>query len=105
MINLQLHAEGVIVPVRAQPGARKNAVLGEQNGALKLAVTAPADQGKANKALLELLCDSLGLKRSQVELLKGDKSRDKRFLIRGLNLAEIQGRLADLLTPPGKKSP
>jgi uncharacterized protein (TIGR00251 family) len=105
VINLQLHAEGVIVPVRAQPGARKNAVLGEQNGALKLAVTAPADQGKANKALLELLCDSLGLKRSQVELLKGDKSRDKRFLIRGLNLAEIQGRLADLLTPPGKKSP
>ena len=105
MINFQEHTEGVIVPVRAQPGARKNAVLGEQNGALKLAVTAPADQGKANKALLELLCDSLGLKRSQVELLKGDKSRDKRFLIRGLNLAEIQGRLADLLTPPGKKSP
>jgi uncharacterized protein (TIGR00251 family) len=105
VINFQEHTEGVIVPVRAQPGARKNAVLGEQNGALKLAVTAPADQGKANKALLELLCDSLGLKRSQVELLKGDKSRDKRFLIRGLNLAEIQGRLAVLLTPPGKKSP
>ena len=105
MINLRQHAEGVIVPVRAQPGARKHGVLGEQNGALKLAVTAPADQGKANKALLELLCDSLGLKRSQVELLKGDKSRDKRFLIRGLSLAEIQGRLAVLLTPPGKKLP
>ncbi|HMF20392.1 MAG TPA: DUF167 domain-containing protein [Gemmataceae bacterium] len=105
MINLQLHAEGVIVPVRAQPGARKNAVVGEQNGALKLAVTAPADQGKANKALVELLCNSLDLKRSHVELLKGDKSRDKRFLIRGLSLAEIQGRLADLLNPRGKKSP
>jgi uncharacterized protein (TIGR00251 family) len=105
VIVLQQHSEGVILPVRAQPGARKNAVVGDQNGALKLAVSAPADQGKANKALLELLCDSLGLKRSQVELLTGDKSRDKRFLIRGLSLSEIQGRLAALLTPPGKKSP
>jgi uncharacterized protein (TIGR00251 family) len=103
VINLQQHAEGVILPVRAQPGARKNAALGEQNGALKLAVTAPADQGKANKALAELLCDSLALRRSQVELLKGDKSRDKRFLIRGLGLAEIQGRLADLLDGGNKQ--
>ena len=81
------------MPVRAQPGARKNAVLGEQNGALKLVVTAPADQGKANKALVELLREVLGLKRSQVELLKGDNSRDKRFFIRGLELAELQNRL------------
>jgi len=97
VILLQQHAEGVILPVRAQPGARKDAVLGEQNGALKLAVTAPADQGKANKALVELLCEILDLKRSQVELLKGDKSRDKRFLIHGVNLADIQGRFGKLL--------
>jgi uncharacterized protein (TIGR00251 family) len=96
VIALQQHAEGVIVPVRAQPGARKTAVVGEQNGALKLAVTAPADQGKANKALVELLAEVLGLKRSQVELLKGDKSRDKRFLVRGLDLGELQGRLNEL---------
>jgi uncharacterized protein len=105
VINLQQHAEGVIVPVRAQPGARKNAVLGEQNGALKLAVTAPADQGKANKALLEFLCDLLGLKRWQVVLVKGDKSRDKRFLVLGFEPADLRDRLVSLLTPPGKKSP
>ena len=97
MILLQKHAEGVILPVRAQPGARKNAVVGEQNGALKVAVTAVADQGKANKALVQLLCEVLDLKRSQVELLKGDKSRDKRFLIHGVNFADIQGRLGKLL--------
>jgi uncharacterized protein len=105
MIALQQHAEGVILPVRAQPGARKNAILGEQNGALKLAVTAPADQGKANKALVELLAEILSLKRSQIELLKGEKSREKRFLIRGLNLADLQERLATLINPPGKKPP
>jgi uncharacterized protein (TIGR00251 family) len=105
VINLQQYADGIILPVRAQPGARKNAVVGEQNGALKLAVTAPTDQGKANKALIELLAETLGLKRSQVELLKGDKSRDKRFLICGLGLAELQNRLGALVNPPGKKSP
>jgi uncharacterized protein len=105
MIALQQHAEGVILPVRAQPGARKNAILGEQNGALKLAVTAPADQGKANKALVELLAEILSLKRSQIELLKGEKSREKRFLIRGLNLADLKERLATLINPPGKKPP
>jgi len=102
VILLQQHVEGWIVPVRAQPGARKNGILGEQNGALKLAVTAPADQGKANKAVLELLRDVLGLKRSQIELLKGDKSREKRFLIRGLALAELQSRLTGLLNADEK---
>jgi uncharacterized protein (TIGR00251 family) len=98
VIALQEHSAGIIVPVRAQPGARKNGVLGEQEGVLRLAVTAPPDQGKANKALLELLRDLLDLKRSQVELVKGDKSRDKRFLVRGLSRTEIQARIARLLT-------
>ena len=51
MIQLGQHAEGVILPVRAQPGARKARVLGEQAGALKVAVTAPPEDGRANKAL------------------------------------------------------
>jgi len=87
VIVLQPHAEGLILPVRAQPGARKNAALGEQNGALKLAVNAPADAGRANKALLELLRELLG-----------GKSRDKKFLIRGVPRAELEERIATLLT-------
>jgi uncharacterized protein (TIGR00251 family) len=101
VIILQEHAEGLILPVRAQPGARKQGALGEQNGALKLAVTAPADDGRANKALVELLCDLLGVKRFQVELLHGAKSRDKRFLIRGMARAEMEGRIALLLKNDG----
>jgi len=98
VIVLQPHAEGLILPVRAQPGARKNAALGEQNGALKLAVNAPADAGRANKALLELLRELLGVKPSQLELLQGGKSRDKKFLIRGVPRAELEERIATLLT-------
>jgi uncharacterized protein (TIGR00251 family) len=91
------HAEGCVLPVRAQPGARKAGVLGAQGGALKVAVTAAPEQGKANKALVEALREILRLKRSQVELLSGETSRDKRFLIRGLSAAQLQVRLASLL--------
>jgi uncharacterized protein (TIGR00251 family) len=97
MIEIGEHAEGCILPVRAQPGARKAGVLGEQAGALKVAVTAPPADGRANKALVETLGDVLGLKRSQVELVGGGKSRDKRFLIRGMTRAELAARVAILM--------
>jgi uncharacterized protein (TIGR00251 family) len=97
MISLTEHAEGCILPVRAQPGARKAGVLGEQAGALKIAVTAPPEDGRANKALAEALRDALGVKRSQVELVSGATSRDKRFLIRGVTKADLERRLNLLL--------
>lgn len=97
MISVTSHAEGWIVPVRAQPGARKNAVVGEHAGAMKVAVTAPPDQGRANKALIEVLREALGVKRSQVELIAGETTREKRFLIRGVNREDLEGRLASLM--------
>src|SRR5262249_55401482 len=97
MITLTDHADGCVLPVRAQPGARRNGVQGEQGGALKVAVTAPPADGRANAALVEVLRDALGLKRSQVELLSGTTSRAKKFLIRGVTKADLERRLAALL--------
>jgi uncharacterized protein len=97
MIALSTHPEGCLLPVRALPGARKAGILGEQAGALKVAVTAPPEDGRANKALTEELRAALGLKRSQIELFRGSSSRDKLFLIRGLMQAELAERLAGLL--------
>lgn len=96
-MNLTAHADGWILPVRAQPGARKNGVMGEQVGMLKVAVTAAPEQGKANKAILEVLREALDLKRSQIEQISGETSRDKRFLIRNLTQAELEARIADAL--------
>jgi uncharacterized protein (TIGR00251 family) len=96
-MNLSPHAEGWLLDVRAQPGARRNGVQGEQAGALKVAVTAAPEQGKANKAILEALREALALKRSQLELVSGATSRDKRFLVRGLTREELQARLAAIL--------
>jgi uncharacterized protein (TIGR00251 family) len=97
VIEIATHAEGCVLPVRAQPGARKAGVLGEQGGALKVAVTAPPEDGRANKALAESLRELLGVRRSQVELLTGQTSRDKRFLIRGVSAAGLRERLTALL--------
>jgi uncharacterized protein (TIGR00251 family) len=96
VIQITAHPEGAVLPVRAQPGARNAGIIGEQAGALKVAVTAPAEDGRANKALLEVLRDGLDLKRSQIELLSGQTSRAKRFLIRGCTPVELQARVAAL---------
>ncbi len=97
MIAVTEHAEGCMLPVRAQPGARRAGVQGEQAGALKIAVTAPPEEGRANQALVEVLRKALHVKRSQVELIAGPTSRDKRFLIRGLTRAELEARLKTLV--------
>jgi uncharacterized protein (TIGR00251 family) len=97
MIALTEHAEGWVLPVRAQPGARRPGVQGEQNGALKVAVSAPPEDGRANRALVEALSEALGLKRSQVELLAGATGRGKRFLIRGIDRSELERRIVALV--------
>jgi uncharacterized protein (TIGR00251 family) len=97
MIALGTHTEGVVLPVRAQPGARANAVRGEHRGALKVAVTQAPEKGKANRAVVELLSRELQLARSQFTLLSGDTSHDKRFVVSGIAAAELAARLQALL--------
>jgi uncharacterized protein (TIGR00251 family) len=98
-IALTRHAQGTILPVRAQPGARKNAIVGIHAGALRVAVSAPPEKGKANAALEAFLADALGCRASRVGLLSGATTRQKRFLIQGMTPEELQERLAGHLPP------
>jgi len=93
MIDVSEHPQGAVLAVRAQPGARKNCLRGEQSGALRVAVTQVAEKGKANEAVVEVLAEALGLKRSQIELLAGPAQRDKRFLIRGMTRDALVQRI------------
>ena len=93
MIDLQPHPQGVIFPVRAQPGARCNEIRGRQDGSLKVCVTQSPEKGKANKALVALLSKTLSLRKSQLELIAGDTSRTKRFLVRGITPKELASRI------------
>jgi uncharacterized protein (TIGR00251 family) len=97
LITLQTHDDGVLLSVRAQAGARRSEVRGEQNQALKVAVTQVAEQGKANKAIAELLSKVLRLRKSQVDLFSGRTSPEKRFLIRDVTESELRGLLTVVL--------
>ncbi len=91
MINA--HPDGATLAVRAQPGAKKNAILGVQAGALKVSVTAPPEDGRANEALVEVLKECLDVKRSQIELISGRTNRNKVFLIRGITSEALSEKL------------
>jgi uncharacterized protein len=100
LIDIESHAEGSVLSVRAQPGSKRNELRGEWNGMLKVCVTQIAEKGKANKALVVVLSKSLGLKKSQVELITGLTSSEKRFLIRNVTPDVLREKLIPLLDRP-----
>jgi uncharacterized protein (TIGR00251 family) len=85
--------------VHVQPRASRNEVVGWREGALVVRLTAPPVEGAANRACQELLAEKLKLRRSEVQLVSGEKSREKRFRISGLTEAELSRRLAVLVGP------
>lgn len=89
MIQLEQINGGVLLPVHAQPGARKNGIVGEHAGRLKVAVTQAPEQGKANKAVIEVLADALHLSKGQILLHSGESSRQKKFLLIGVTAADL----------------
>ncbi len=99
MIELQSTTEGIILPVHAQPGARKNGITGVHAGRLKVAVTQAPEKGKANQALVKLLAELLGIKRSQITLVAGETSSQKKFLITGVDPATLERKLCNLSPP------
>jgi uncharacterized protein (TIGR00251 family) len=82
---------GLRLEVLLQPRASRNAVVGWQGKALKVAVCAPPVDGQANAALEEFLAKALGLRRRQVSVVAGHASRRKTLSIQGLD-AEALGK-------------
>lgn len=97
MIALESRDDGVLLPVRAHAGARRNEVRGEQDGMLKVSVTQAPEKGKANKAIIEVLAKQLGLRKSQIELVSGETAPQKRFLVRDVTLDDLQQRIESLV--------
>ncbi|QDT47792.1 hypothetical protein Pan258_18290 [Symmachiella dynata] len=97
MIDIEPTTDGVLLPVRAQAGARKNGVVGVHDGRLKVAVTQAPEKGKANGAIQKVLAAALGLKKSQVELVVGPTSSQKKFRLTGVTADALRERIAALL--------
>ena len=88
----------VVIRLHVQPGATRTAVTGVHGDALKVAVTAPADAGRANAAVLALVAGVLGVKRSSVRLLTGPTSRAKRVGVEGMAPDAVREALGNALT-------
>jgi hypothetical protein len=85
--------EGLILQVYVQPGARKNEIVGLHNGALKVKIQAPPEDGKANEALVKFIAKILEIPTQNVSLISGQKNRNKKLLITGTNKATLQNKL------------
>jgi len=96
---LRSTAAGVTLAVRAQPGAKRNAITGVYGeGAaaqLKIAVHAPPLEGRANQALIAFLAETFSIARSAIELTAGELSRSKVFLLRGVTLEKAKSALCE----------
>jgi uncharacterized protein (TIGR00251 family) len=79
--------------VKIHPRAKKNAITGEVGDALKLALTAPPVEGRANEACMEFLAELLRVPRSSVTIAAGQSSRNKVIRVAGLSAAEVRARL------------
>jgi hypothetical protein len=87
---LRESAAGVTLAVRAQPGAKKTAITGvygeDAAAQLKIAVQAPPLEGRANQALIAYLAELFSLPKNAVELMTGELSRSKVFLLHGVSI-------------------
>jgi uncharacterized protein len=90
MIEMSEREGSVVFAVRVAPRASRDAIDGEYQGALKVRLTAPPVDDKANDALCRLLAERLKIPQSAVRIASGGKSRKKRVAIRGVDAAQIQ---------------
>jgi uncharacterized protein (TIGR00251 family) len=93
MIPVYETSAGVSFTIRVQPRAKKNAIVGELGDALKIALTAPPVEGRANEACIEFLANLLEVARSSVSIASGESSRRKVIRVAGLSARELRKRL------------
>ncbi len=97
MIPVHESAKGVSFAVKVQPRARKNRISGTVGEALKLALTAPPVEGKANEAVVEFFADFFDIPRSSVTIASGETSRSKVIRVTGINAEAVRRRLEESL--------
>ncbi len=84
MVNIK-----TIIKIKLIPRSSRNAVVGKENDVIKIKLTAPPVEGKANKALVQFLAKKLGLPKRDIEIVSGEHSREKSIRINGLPFDEV----------------
>jgi hypothetical protein len=95
MVVIQNSPSGATFAVKVHPRAKKNAITGEVGDALKVALTAPPVDGKANEGCIEFFAKLLNVPRSSVTIASGQSSRNKVIRVAGLSAEEVHRRLGE----------
>jgi hypothetical protein len=93
MIPIYDSAGGATFAVKVHPRAKQNVITGEIGNALKVALTAPPVDGKANQACIDFFAKLLKVQRSSVTIASGQTSRNKVIRVEGFSAEEIRKRI------------
>ena len=97
MIPVHDTSAGATFQVKVHPRARKNAITGVVGDALKLALTAPPVDGRANETCVKFLAEFLNVPRSSVTIAAGESSRQKLIRVAGVRAAQVEAKLRAVL--------
>jgi uncharacterized protein (TIGR00251 family) len=90
---------GAAITVRITPRASKNEISEILNdGTVKVRITAPPVEGKANEMLIDFLADVLEVKKAQIDIVAGNTGRDKLVTVSGMDAATVQTRLLNKIS-------
>jgi uncharacterized protein (TIGR00251 family) len=95
-VFLRESKKGLAFDIQVIPHASRVQLVGAQDGVLKIKVTAPPVEGAANEACIKLLARELGLKKSQMEISSGAKSRKKTVMIKDISKAELETKINNI---------
>ena len=94
MIPIQDTPAGASFAVKVHPRARKNAITGEVGEALKVSLTAPPIEGRANEACIEFFANVLKVPRASITIAAGQNSRNKVVRVAGLTAEQVRERIS-----------
>jgi uncharacterized protein (TIGR00251 family) len=97
VIQIRDTPAGATFQIRVQPRARKNAITGVVGDALKVALTAPPVEGRANEACVSFFAEFLNVARSSITIAAGETSRNKLIRVGGLSAAQVEAKLRTAL--------
>ncbi len=95
-ISLKESKKGVTFDIQVIPNASRAGLAGIQDGIIKVKVSAPPVEGAANEACIKLLAKELGLKKSQMEISSGAKSRKKTVMIKDIDKTELETKINNI---------
>lgn len=92
-LDVEDFTDGVRFSIKAHPGSGRNSVQGVHDGCLKVYVTAAAEKGKANKAIIGVLARQLSIRKSNIEIISGQTFSRKVVVVHGIDSGELLKRL------------